>query len=76
VFGGEAFELLARQRGAVVAERRGSRAARWDQRLQLITFVDRIALKALTGRPASRERRQLSALRRALRADTAGPRAR
>jgi N-acetylglucosaminyl-diphospho-decaprenol L-rhamnosyltransferase len=76
VFGGEAFELLARQRGAVVAERRGSRAARWDQRLQLITFVDRIALKALTGRPASRERRQLSALRRAHRADTAGPRAR
>jgi N-acetylglucosaminyl-diphospho-decaprenol L-rhamnosyltransferase len=64
-FGGEAFDLLARQRHAVVAERRGERAARWDDRLQTATFVNRIALKALIGRPHARERRQLAALRRA-----------
>ena len=64
-FAGEPFELLARQRHAVVAERRGERAARWDDRLQAATFANRIALKALLGRSNGRERRQLAALRRA-----------
>ncbi len=39
-FGGEPFDLLARQRHAVVAERRGERAARWDDRLQAATLVE------------------------------------
>jgi glycosyltransferase involved in cell wall biosynthesis/GT2 family glycosyltransferase len=65
VFGGEPLELLARQRHAVVAERRGERAARWDDRLQTATFANRIALKAILGRPNQRELRQLRAVRRA-----------
>lgn len=65
VFGGEPFELLARQRHAVVSERRGERAARWDDRLQTATFANRIALKSILGRPNQRERRQLRAMRRA-----------
>jgi len=64
-FGGEAFELLARQRHAVVAERRGQAAARWDDRLQAATFANRIALKALLRRSNLRERRQLAAVRQA-----------
>jgi GT2 family glycosyltransferase len=66
-FGGEPFELLAAQRRAVVGERRGARAARADDALQLATFAGRIALKAAARRPADRERRQLAALRRARR---------
>jgi N-acetylglucosaminyl-diphospho-decaprenol L-rhamnosyltransferase len=62
-FGGEPVELLARQRHAVVAERRGRWIARWDDWLQAATFANRIALKALVGRPNARERRQLAALR-------------
>lgn len=64
-FGGEAFELLARRRREVVAERRGPRRARLDDLQQALTFYDRIALKALLRRPAERERSQLAALRRA-----------
>jgi N-acetylglucosaminyl-diphospho-decaprenol L-rhamnosyltransferase len=64
-FGGEPIELLARQRHAVVAERRGERAARWDDRLQAATFANRIALKTLLGRAHDRECRQLTAARRA-----------
>jgi N-acetylglucosaminyl-diphospho-decaprenol L-rhamnosyltransferase len=62
-FGGEPVELLARQRHAVVAERRGPRIARWDDRIQAVTLANRILLKAVLGRPNARERRQLSALR-------------
>ncbi|MBD0281649.1 MAG: glycosyltransferase [Thermoleophilaceae bacterium] len=65
-FGGEPVELLARQRHAVVAERRGRRIARWDDRLQAVTLADRIVLKALLRRPNARERRQLAALRLAM----------
>jgi GT2 family glycosyltransferase/glycosyltransferase involved in cell wall biosynthesis len=61
-FGGEPFELLARQRHAVIAERRGERAARWDDRLQAALLINRIALKTLLARPSVRERRQLRAL--------------
>jgi N-acetylglucosaminyl-diphospho-decaprenol L-rhamnosyltransferase len=64
-FGGEAFELLARRRREVVAERRGPRRARLDDLQQALTFYDRIALKTLLRRPAERERLQLAALRRA-----------
>jgi N-acetylglucosaminyl-diphospho-decaprenol L-rhamnosyltransferase len=62
-FAGEPFELLARQRHAVLATRRGEPAARWDDRLQAATFANRIALKALLGRSNGRERRQLKAVR-------------
>ena len=64
-FGGEPFDLLATQRRAVVTQRRGSGRARRDDLLQAATFADRIALKTLARRDASREREQLRALRRA-----------
>lgn len=64
-FGGEPFDLLARQRHAVVAEQVGERAARADDALQRLTLRNRIALKTLLRRPAERERRQLTALRAA-----------
>jgi N-acetylglucosaminyl-diphospho-decaprenol L-rhamnosyltransferase len=64
-FGGEPFELLARQRHRVVAARRGARRARIDDVLQAATFANRIALKTLTGRNSRRERRQLRALGKA-----------
>jgi N-acetylglucosaminyl-diphospho-decaprenol L-rhamnosyltransferase len=67
-FDGEPFELLARQRREVVRRRRGPQRARLDDWQQLATFCDRIALKAIAGRPHGRERRQLAALRRARRA--------
>ena len=59
-FGGEPFALLAAQRRAVVGQLRGPRAARLDDALQLVTFADRAALKALARRPAARERRQIA----------------
>ncbi len=65
VFGGEPYDLLATQRRAVIAKARGERAARWDDRLQLATFANRLALKTATGRAASAERQRLAALRRA-----------
>ncbi len=67
-FGGEPFELLARQRRAVLGELRGPRAARADDVLQGATFASRTALKRSLGRSAARERRQLRALRAARRA--------
>jgi GT2 family glycosyltransferase len=63
-FGGEPFELLARQRRAVIGELRGQEAARRDDRIWRLTYLNRIALKALTRRPTERERHQLAALRR------------
>jgi GT2 family glycosyltransferase/glycosyltransferase involved in cell wall biosynthesis len=62
-FDGEPFELLARQRRAVIGEHRGREAAERDDRIWRVTLLNRIALKALTRRPTARERRQLSALR-------------
>jgi glycosyltransferase involved in cell wall biosynthesis/GT2 family glycosyltransferase len=64
-FGGEPLDLLARQRQAVVAERRGTRAARWDARIQALMLANRIALKTLVRRPTARERQQLAAVRAA-----------
>jgi GT2 family glycosyltransferase/glycosyltransferase involved in cell wall biosynthesis len=63
-FDGEPFELLARQRRAVIGELRGQEAARRDDRIWALTYLNRIALKTLTRRPTERERRQLAALRR------------
>ncbi|MFL5826956.1 MAG: glycosyltransferase, partial [Thermoleophilaceae bacterium] len=66
-FGGEPFELLARQRRAVLAMRLGPAALRRDDIAQALTFTSRGALKTLLGRDASRERAQLRALRAARR---------
>ena len=49
-FGGEPFELLARQRRAVIGERRGEEAARARRPDPAATYLNRIALKTLTGR--------------------------
>src|SRR3954469_3357322 len=54
-FGGENFELLARQRRAVVLRRMGRRRAIVDDVIELMTFADRALLRALTGRSARRE---------------------
>jgi GT2 family glycosyltransferase len=62
-FDGEPFELLARQRRAVIGEHRGAEAAERDDRIWRVTLLNRIALKTVTGRPTARERRQLAALR-------------
>ena len=62
-FGGEPFELLARRRREVIGQRRGPWRLRLDDALQALTFADRILLKTLARRDASRERRQLAALR-------------
>ena len=63
-FGGEPFELLARERRRVVARRMGERAARVDDAAQTATFATRWAVKTLLRRPADRERRQLETIRR------------
>jgi hypothetical protein len=63
-FGGEPFELLARQRRAVIGERRGEEAALRDDQIWEVTYLNRILLKTLARRPRSRERQQLDALRR------------
>jgi N-acetylglucosaminyl-diphospho-decaprenol L-rhamnosyltransferase len=60
-FEGEPVELLARNRHAVLAERVGEGRTRLDDLLQAATFANRVALKALLGRPAGRELRQLRA---------------
>jgi N-acetylglucosaminyl-diphospho-decaprenol L-rhamnosyltransferase len=63
-FGGEAYELLARQRREVVARRRGRARAALDDWLMMVTLWDRIALKTLLRRPTRAERERLAALRR------------
>jgi GT2 family glycosyltransferase len=64
-FGGEPFELLARQRRAVIGERRGQEAADRDDRILTATLLNRIAFNTLLRRPSARERAQLAALRQA-----------
>jgi len=59
----EPFELLARQRRAVVRSRRGAIALAADDAAQLLTFATRAAVK----RPNDRERAQLKALLKAAR---------
>jgi GT2 family glycosyltransferase/glycosyltransferase involved in cell wall biosynthesis len=67
-FGGEPFELLARTRQEAVRRRLGAGRARVDFYAQALTFISRAALKLAVGRPAARERAQLTALRRLRRA--------
>jgi N-acetylglucosaminyl-diphospho-decaprenol L-rhamnosyltransferase len=62
-FGGEPFDLLASARHEAVARRMGNRKAALDDAAQALTFASRIALKRALGRPATRERKQLAALR-------------
>ncbi len=62
-FGGEPFGRLASARHEVIAHRLGTRRATLDDAAQAVTFSSRLALKRAIGRDASRERRQLSALR-------------
>jgi GT2 family glycosyltransferase len=54
-FGGENYELLARQRRAVVRRRMGPRRAMVDDVIELMTFADRALLRTITGRSARRE---------------------
>jgi N-acetylglucosaminyl-diphospho-decaprenol L-rhamnosyltransferase len=61
-FGGEPFELLERQRRSVIGEHRGEQAVRRHDRIWLLTYANRIALKTLSRRPTERERHQLAAL--------------
>ncbi|MEA2308463.1 MAG: N-acetylglucosaminyl-diphospho-decaprenol L-rhamnosyltransferase [Thermoleophilaceae bacterium] len=67
VFGGEPYELLAARRREVVRRWRGPRRQTVDDSLQLATFANRMAIKALLGRASARERRQALALLRARR---------
>ena len=64
-FGGEPFDRLATARRDVVARVCGPRRATVDDAAQTVTFATRIAAKRVLGRSASRELRQLEALRRA-----------
>jgi N-acetylglucosaminyl-diphospho-decaprenol L-rhamnosyltransferase len=68
-FGGEPFELVARRRREVVRRWRGARRQAIDDWVLLATYANRLALKTLLRRPADRERRQLAALRAAMRED-------
>jgi GT2 family glycosyltransferase len=63
-FGDEPFELLARQRRAVLRERLGPTRARVDDWVQLATLARRVAIRSLLGKPNERFRRELAALRR------------
>jgi GT2 family glycosyltransferase/glycosyltransferase involved in cell wall biosynthesis len=63
-FGSEPFELLARQRRAVIGERRGPEDVERDDRIAALTMLSRIAVGTLLRRPTERERQQLAAQRR------------
>jgi N-acetylglucosaminyl-diphospho-decaprenol L-rhamnosyltransferase len=54
-FGGENYELLARQRRDVIRRRLGPGRAILDDVIELMTFADRALLRRLTGRSAKRE---------------------
>ena len=66
-FGGEPYELLATRRREVIRRWRGRQRQRLDDCLQLATFANRMAIKALLRRENDRERRQSIALIRARR---------
>jgi N-acetylglucosaminyl-diphospho-decaprenol L-rhamnosyltransferase len=66
-FGGEAYDLLARQRREVVRRRLGSGRARVDDVIELVTFADRALLRRLLGRSAETEVARFRARRRARR---------
>jgi N-acetylglucosaminyl-diphospho-decaprenol L-rhamnosyltransferase len=54
-FGGENYELLAKQRRKVVRRRLGGVQAFVDDGIELLTFADRALLRRLSGRSAERE---------------------
>jgi GT2 family glycosyltransferase len=54
-FGGENYELLAKQRRDVVRRRLGHSRAMVDDVIELMTFADRALLRRLSGRSAARE---------------------
>jgi GT2 family glycosyltransferase len=54
-YGGENYELLAKQRREIVQRRLGRRRAIVDDVIELMTFADRALLRRLTGRSATRE---------------------
>src|SRR4051794_27147416 len=54
-FGGENYELLARQRRDVVRRTLGARRAMLDDVIELMTFADRALLRRISGRSAKRE---------------------
>jgi GT2 family glycosyltransferase len=54
-FGGENYELLAKQRRTVVRRRLGTSRAMVDDVIELLTFADRALLRRLTGHSAERE---------------------
>jgi hypothetical protein len=60
-YGGENYELLARQRRAIVQRRMGLRRAIVDDVIELTTFADRALLRRLIGRSAERERERFRA---------------
>jgi GT2 family glycosyltransferase len=64
-FGEEPVELLARARREAIGARHGPRRVLVDDIAEALTFGTRIAAKRALGRDATRERRQLEALRRA-----------
>jgi glycosyltransferase involved in cell wall biosynthesis/GT2 family glycosyltransferase len=54
-FGGENYELLAKQRRDVVRRKMGRRRAIVDDVIELMTFADRALLRTLSGRSARHE---------------------
>ncbi|MFZ0039749.1 MAG: hypothetical protein WAK93_00455, partial [Solirubrobacteraceae bacterium] len=62
-FGGEPYARLAQARHDVVRRRLGRERAAVDDRAQQLTFASRVMAKRALGRPATRERCQLAALK-------------
>jgi GT2 family glycosyltransferase len=60
-YGGENYELLAKQRREVVRRRLGRRRAILDDVIELTTFADRALLRWLIGRSPRRETEQFRA---------------
>jgi GT2 family glycosyltransferase len=69
---GEPYELLARRRREAVSDTLGPRALALDDLAQALTFATRTAGHALAGGDATRPRKQLSALTRAVRLSPPG----
>lgn len=65
VFGGEPSLLLAERRRAVIRERLGDHRLRRDDAVQMVTHINRLALKTVLGRDTSLERQRIAALRTA-----------
>jgi len=66
-FGGEPYDLLARRRREVVAQRLGRRALAVDDLAEGLTFTSRAAARMLLRRDSRTERARLAALLRARR---------